>query len=112
AKVEATQSVMIQRQFTPGTYKINVRDSVKGSPAKFKGGFSFSLKFGGAADAPASEPSAVASSSASTAPKPLPPMPGPAVHPASHTASASPSATPSAKPSAQAKAPPGKGKRK
>jgi len=118
AKVEATESVMVKRAFGPGTYKINVRDSVKGAPARFKGGFSFSLQFGGgpsSAPEPSGSASAEPSSVAATTPKPLPAGP-PAVRPASH-ASAHPSARPSAAPSgrpaaAPGKAPPPRGRRR
>jgi hypothetical protein len=124
ARVEAAQSVLLRRAFEPGTYKINVRDSVKGAPAKFKGGFSFSLRFGGGpAGAPSADPSGAASASpaeAAASPKQL----GPGVRPASHAtqgpsaaASARPSATPTASAtpaaaSAAAKAPPARAKRK
>ena len=91
-KVEATNSVVLKRTFSPGTYKITVRDSVKGAPARFKGGFSFSLKFGGgpasAPPADSASPSAASpSATATAAPKPLPAGPAPAAHPPSHASS-------------------------
>ncbi len=73
AKVGDTASVAVTHTFAAGTYKINVRDSVRGAPAKFKGGFSFSLKFGAgpseapppeASGAPSAAPSEVASAAA------------------------------------------------
>ena len=118
AKVGDTASVAVSRSFAAGTYKINVRDSIKGAPAKFKGGFSFALKItGGAADAPPATPSGDASAAlAGTAPAPkaLPqaPVTGPRPTPAP-SAKPSASAAPSARPAAgaQAKAPV-KGKKK
>ena len=91
AKVQSTASVIIKRSFSPGKYKINVRDSVKGAPAKFKGGFSYSLKFGGAPNAPGAdsaapdasgEPAASASASATAPAAAAPPKPPPAGKPA------------------------------
>ncbi|MFT3764067.1 MAG: GIDE domain-containing protein [Minicystis sp.] len=109
AKAGDTTSVGVTQKFSAGTYKINVRDSVKGAPAKFKGGFSFSLKFtGGPAGAPpadSGEPAASGSAEASAAPK-APPPPPPVSHPAGHP-SAKASAAPSGK-AAAGKAPAGK----
>jgi hypothetical protein len=108
AKVGDTASVTVSRTFTPGAYKINVRDSVTGAPAKFQGGFSFSLKFaGGPADAPPAGGPATATATATVSAAPPPPPPPPAVHPATH-----PSGHPSSKPSAAPAAPPAKGKKK
>ena len=123
AKVGDTASVAVSRNFSAGTYKINVRDSVKGAPAKFKGGFSFSLKFtGGPSGAPADSAAPDASGSAApggaAVPKPLPVGPGvskPAPQPSgkpsaapSGKPSAAPSAKPTAAPTAKPKTPPKK----
>jgi hypothetical protein len=114
AKVASTQSAVIKRAFTPGKYKINVRDSAKGMAAKFKGGFSFSLKFGGgpSASAPSAEPSAEASASATAAPPP--PAAAPAPHPPSH-ASSHPSPRGSTRPASTGRTPkaaPARGRRR
>lgn len=108
AKVGDTESVGIKRVFSAGTYKINVREATKGTAAKFKGGFSFSLKFtGGPAggDAPPAD-SGSAGASASAAP-PKPPPPPPPINPASHPPSKA-SGSPSGKAAPGGKAPPGK----
>lgn len=102
-----TSSVGVTRVYSPGKYKINVKDSVKGAPAKFKGGFSFSLKFTGgpSTDAPAdSSAEASASASGAAAPAKAPaPAPVPVNKPAPHTsaaphASAKPAAAPAPAP--------------
>jgi hypothetical protein len=93
----------VTRSFKPGKHKINVRDSVKGAPAAFKGGFSFALKItAGPADAPASDSAAPVADAQSAAPKAAPPPAAPP-HAAPHASNgaaphASSSAAPASKP--------------
>jgi hypothetical protein len=97
AKVAATQSVIIKRSFSPGKYKINVKDAAKGAAKRFKGGFSFSLKFGGgpsAAAADTGEPAASGEPSASATATATAAAPKPASKPAA--APAKPSTRPKA----------------
>lgn len=70
---ESDELESITAVFKPGKYKINVRDSVKGDAAKFKGGFSFSLNIKGDGTAMPADSDAMAAGSAAASAAPTKP---------------------------------------
>jgi len=102
-KIADTQTVVLKGFLKPGKYKINVKEK---SSLQVKGGYSFSLKFGGGpAEAPADTASPSGSALASAAPNVPSHSPGPM--PGSKTPT-HPSTTPASAPSGKATTPAGK----